>query len=287
MVRLRIHAIRGALKLESEDEKLLQEFLCATPSCQGRRYTSLDAAQIIHPETGQFHCEHCGSVLALDVGGGEAGDDAERLRRRAESRELLCRFDVEIRPIEEALSRAKASGVDPPEYGSLSDWVATRAAVARDEAKRAKPGFTGRGGALRRDGTFDFLEDTQFELQLEGAPGDGAAAPSGPHSGEGAASAPGSRKRKVVPPWLVRQGMAARAAEQEQAQPQRTADDEYAAEYVRQYSAYLQAMAAAGGAAAAPAGVPEQTPAALPMLPPPSVPMATGESEDEEDWEDV
>jgi hypothetical protein len=256
IIRLRIHTIRSALCAEADAEKMVQEYLCVTPSCAGTRYTSLDAARIINPATGTFHCEECGGALALDVGQGEAGDDEAARRKRDESRMLLSRFDAAVKPIEDALARAKASGADPPDYGSLQDWVAMRAAAARDEMKRSRPGYKG-PARDRRNGTFDFLEDTEFEVQLEGAGGAGGEGGAGGGGGGGGAGGAGgaaapARGRKVVPPWMVRQGMAARAAEAEA--PARAAADVYAAEYVRQYQAYLQSMQAAAAAAAAGGG---------------------------------
>ena len=53
IIRLRIHHIRAALRAEADTEKLVQEYLCVTPACAGTRYTSLDAARIINPATGE------------------------------------------------------------------------------------------------------------------------------------------------------------------------------------------------------------------------------------------
>jgi hypothetical protein len=291
VIRLRIHTVRSALKASAEHIKLVQEFVCVTPACAGARYSTLDAARIINPETGAFHCETCGGALSLDVGEGEAGDDAAAKRKRDEARQLLQRFDAAVKPLEAALQRAQASGAEPPDYGSLQDWVASRAAAARDEAKRKKPGYAGGGRADRRNGTFDFLEDTEFEVRLEGAaggtaPGGAPGAPGAGAAGGGAAGgAAAARGRKVVPPWMVRQGLAARAAAEE-APAAKAAADAYAAEYVRQYQAYLAAQNAAKAAGEAPAGDAAAAMTAPAPAPAPA-PAATDMDADGDEWEDV
>jgi hypothetical protein len=242
VIRLRIHTVRSALKASAEHTKLVQEFVCVTPACAGARYSTLDAARIINPETGAFHCETCGGALSLDVGEGEAGDDAAAKRKR-------------------------------------------------DEAKRKKPGYAGGGRADRRNGTFDFLEDTEFEVRLEGAaggtaPGGAPGAPGAGAAGGGAAGgAAAARGRKVVPPWMVRQGLAARAAAEE-APAAKAAADAYAAEYVRQYQAYLAAQTAAKAAGEAPAGDAAAAMTAPAPAPAPA-PAATDMDADGDEWEDV
>ncbi len=295
VIRLRIHTVRSALKASAEHTKLVQEFVCVTPACGGARYSTLDAARIINPETGAFHCETCGGALSLDVGEGEAGDDKAAKRKREEARQLLQRFDAAVKPLEAALARAQASGAEPPDYGSLQDWVASRAAAARDEAKRKKPGYNGGGRADRRNGTFDFLEDTEFEVRLEGAAGGAAGgAPAGgapgagaPGGAGGAAGAAAARGRKVVPPWMVRQGLAARAAAEE-APAAKAAADAYAAEYVRQYQAYLAAQNAAKAAGDAAGALGPDAAAAAPAAPAPApAPVATDMEAEGDEWEDV
>jgi len=210
VVGLRLHTMRAALAAEAEDAKLVQEFVCTTPRCNGRRYSSLDAAQIIHPITGEFHCEDCGLPLAQDVGQGEAGDGTERKRRKDEARLLLARMEEQLRPLHDALARARASGADPPDYGSLEEWVAGRREQALLEAKQARAAAArGAAAGKRGRGVFDYLEDTEFDVQLEGeeeAVGvtGGAAAPAQP---------PQKRQRHVAnPPWLVRKAAPAAAA---------------------------------------------------------------------------
>ena len=315
IIRLRIHSIRAALKASAEEEHLVQEFFCTTPACNGRRYTSLDAAEIIHPETGAFHCEACGAALALDTGDDSNGMNSfERARqRREEARQLIVQFDTEIKPLEEAIARACASGADPPDYGSLRDFVDRRTAVAREEAKLARAaelkgtaaGAAAAKASARRNGVFDFLEDTEFEVQLEG---DGrAAAPTpdgapGPSTGAGPASMLASRKRKVIAPWEVRKlqqqqqqqqaGGAAAAGQQPAAQAAAevaegaaaagpSGEDRFAAEYVRQFQAYLAAarkqQAAAAPAVAGEAGAAQSGGAAA----------AAAAADDDDEWEDV
>ena len=312
IIRLRIHSIRAALKASAEEEHLVQEFFCTTPACNGRRYTSLDAADIIHPETGAFHCEACGAALALDTGddGDEGMNSFERARqRREEARQLIVQFDTEIKPLEEAIARACASGADPPDYGSLRSFVDARTAVAREEARLAKAAELKGSAAVaaaaakasaRRNGVFDFLEDTEFEVQLEGDGGPSAPPPdgaAGPSIGTGAASVLASRKRKVIAPWEVRQrqqqqqagaGGAALAGQQPAAQTvpeaaaegaagQPSGEDRFAAEYVRQFQAYLASMAAARKQqATADAGAPAAAEAG-----------AAAAAEEEDEWEDV
>jgi transcription initiation factor IIE alpha subunit len=335
IIRLRIHSIRAALKASAEEEHLVQEFFCLTPACNGRRYTSLDAADIIHPETNAFHCEACGAELALDTGddGDEEGMNSfERARqRREEARQLIGQFDEEIKPLEEAIAKALASGVDPPDHGALRDWLQVRNNAAREQQRIANAALA-RGDAAgaaaataarpaRQGGMFDFLEDIEFEVQLEGdegaggAPVDGAAASgagpqggAGPSSGGGAAggrpSLLASRQRKVIPPWHAKRQQQQQAAIGEPAPAaapvaatapgqgaaaaatasQTVADEEFAAEFIRQMYAFQQTQHQVPDAtAAAPAAA---APAPAPVAPAPQT-QETQDDSDDEEWEDV
>lgn len=103
----RVHSLRARLKSEAEDVKAIQEWVCRTPLCHGRRarspgreggvcrplcsphrgplrcqqvargvrcprrrYTDLDAFTIMDPTTGEFRCEECREPLQMDLGGG-------------------------------------------------------------------------------------------------------------------------------------------------------------------------------------------------------------------------
>lgn len=58
------------------------EYVC--PSC-GARYTTLQAASLINFSDGEFHCEHCDSVLrsGRDDGAAGGGEGARQLRLKA------------------------------------------------------------------------------------------------------------------------------------------------------------------------------------------------------------
>lgn len=213
----RLHSLRARLKSEAEDIKLVQEYVCRTPACNNRRYTSLDAMSIFDPASGEFRCEDCKAALAHDLGGGEAGSDEVRRKRREEAKVLLGLYSAQIkcvgmgpalpsppmslssqssvlapradplllpaplplllpptqaplpqssplsinsshhptsaltssphlsfpqyasnRPLEEQIARCLESGGEPPDYGTLLEWVSRRAAAARDVAKAIK-----------------------------------------------------------------------------------------------------------------------------------------------------
>jgi hypothetical protein len=278
VVRLRLHLMRVSLRAEAEEHKLVQDFICTTPACGSKRYTSLDAATIFDPLRGEFACEDCGCVLTQDMGQGVAGDAETRKRRKDEARALLARLEIDAAPLEEALRRAQRSGVAPPDFGSLEEWVSARRAQALLEAKQAKPGYRGpMGGRSGREGTFEFLEDTQIEVQLqEDEPAEALAA----GRGVPVRKAP----RKPAPPWLRRQG-AAEAAEELDPEV-RLAADPFAVAYVKarlqMAAAGAEAAAAAGGAQAAPAGERGAEEGGL-------APAAAGAAMDEEEdaWEDV
>jgi hypothetical protein len=286
---LRLHIMRTALAAEAQDSKLVQEFVCTTPRCGGRKYTDLYAAQIINPETGEFHCEECNQPLAQDVGQGEAGDGTERRRRKDEARALLSRLDDQLRPLEEALARARSSGADPPDYGSLEEWVSGRRAAALLEEKRARiaeaRGAGGGAGGAKRGRGFDYLEDTEFDVQLEGEE-----VPTTAQQAPAALPPPAKRARMVAnPPWLVRKTGAAAAAPPTAGSHAAEAEEEeaYRREYIRQFQEQLASMAAAqaAGAPAAPAGVAGV--AGMAAVAAGEAAALPADAEDDEVWEDA
>ena len=302
VVQLRLHHLRAALTAEAEDAKVVQEFVCTTPRCLGRRYSSLDAASIINPDSGQFHCEDCHEVLSLDVGEGEAGDVEERQKRKDDAKELLTRIDEEFRPLDDAIARARASGGDPPDYGSLEEWMAGRRAQAQLEAKQARMAAA-RGELVtgkRGRGVFDFLEDTEFDVQLEGQEEEGGGGGGAAGAAGGARPAPTKKPRLVAnPPWLVRKtGLAEPAPLQLTEAAANPDDDAYRKAYLlaaiqiaqageASAVAAQQAAAAKPAAAAAAAAPVAAAAAAVAPVAAAAAAAAGGAEMEEEDWEDV
>ncbi len=72
------------------------EYVC--PSC-GARYTTLQAASLINYSDGEFHCEHCDSVLrsGRDDGAANGGEGARQLRLKATKLLQACPLHTPIR----------------------------------------------------------------------------------------------------------------------------------------------------------------------------------------------
>lgn len=197
VVRYRIHRMKKRLKDELEDRNTLQEYIC--PNCS-RRYSALDALQLISFTEDSFHCENCNSELVAEsdkLAAEEKGDgeDNGRRRRREKLKELLEKMEVQLKPLMEQLTRVKDLPV--PEFGSLLQWEARAIAAGRavsgdtnaNESSKSSQG-QGFGGT-----PMPFLGETKVEVALSGME------VKAEDSKEDVASL------KVLPPWMIRQGM--------------------------------------------------------------------------------
>ncbi|TXG60093.1 hypothetical protein EZV62_014666 [Acer yangbiense] len=196
VVRYRIHRMKKKLKDELEDKNSIQEYIC--PNC-GRRYNALDALRLISMEDEFFHCENCNGELVAEsdkLAAQEAGDgdDNARRRRREKLKDMLQRMEVQLKPLMEQLNRVKDLSI--PEFGTLQAWEAQASAAGRaagdsssNDPSKSSQGY---GGT-----PMPFLGDTKVEVALPGAEGNQM----------DVKSETASTALKVLPPWMIKQGM--------------------------------------------------------------------------------
>ncbi|XVF31746.1 hypothetical protein REPUB_Repub17cG0018700 [Reevesia pubescens] len=197
VVRYRLHRMKKKLKDELEDKNTVQEYVC--PGC-GKRYNALDALRLVSLEDEYFHCERCNGELvaesdklaAQEVGD---GDDNARRRRREKLKDMLQKIEVQLKPLTEQLNRVKDLPI--PEFGSLQAWEARASAAGRalngdsgsnDPSKNSQ----GYGGT-----PMPFLGETKVEVAFSGLDG----------KEEDVKSESASTSLKVLPPWMIKQGM--------------------------------------------------------------------------------
>ncbi|EXC28058.1 General transcription factor IIE subunit 1 [Morus notabilis] len=199
VVRYRLHRLKKKLKDELEDKNTIQEYIC--PNC-GKRYNALDALRLISVEDEYFHCESCNGELVAEsdkLVAQEAGDgdDNARRRRREKLKDMLQKMEVQLKPLMEQLARVKDLPV--PEFGNLQAWEARASAAARaanGDANGNDPSRSSQG--IGYGGTpMPFLGDTKVEVAFSGAEG----------KGENIKSEAESISLKVLPPWMIKQGM--------------------------------------------------------------------------------
>ncbi|XP_035550043.1 general transcription factor IIE subunit 1-like isoform X2 [Juglans regia] len=206
VVRYRLQCMKKKLKDELENKNTVQEYIC--PKC-GKRYTALDALQLISLDDEYFHCENCNGELVAESDtlasqeGGE-GDDNARRQRRAKLKDMLQKMEVQLKPLVEQLGRVKDLPV--PEFGGLQAWEArVRAAgrAANGDSSAIDPSIfsqvLGYGGT-----SLPFFGDTKFivgswqiEVDFSGAEGKRA----------DTKSENKSASLKVLPPWMIKEGM--------------------------------------------------------------------------------
>ncbi|KAI9156135.1 hypothetical protein LWI28_001120 [Acer negundo] len=196
VVRYRIHRMKKKLKDELEDKNSIQEYTC--PNC-GRRYNALDALRLISMEDESFHCENCNGELVAESDKLAAqetgdGDDNARRRRREKLKDMLQRMEVQLKPLMEQLNRVKDLSI--PEFGTLQAWEARASAAGRAAGDSSSNDPTkssqGYGGT-----PMPFLGDTKVEVALPGAEGNQM----------DVKSETASTALKVLPPWMIKQGM--------------------------------------------------------------------------------
>jgi transcription initiation factor TFIIE subunit alpha len=182
-LRLRMHRARATLRAQAEGADALQRYLC--PRC-GAQYSSLDASALVDFATGIFKCEDCGGELREHVEGpagaaGAAAAASTRRERQAYFKDLLYRFDVQLKPITEQLERLKDTPA--PDYGPLQDWYQGRQEEAARRAKRleaARKKMAEAGGAATAELTdeqlLEWAERAEVVVALPGQEGPAAAA---------------------------------------------------------------------------------------------------------------
>ncbi|KAF9595318.1 hypothetical protein IFM89_038470 [Coptis chinensis] len=196
VVRYRLHRMRKKLKDELENRNTVQEYVC--PSCQ-RRYTAFDALQLVSPDDESFRCESCRGELVAesDKFAAEEGDidDNARKRRREKLKDILQKMEVQLKPLTDQLARVRDLPV--PEYGSLQAWEARASAASR--AANGDPSVNDPSRSSLGQGfsgtPMPYVGETKVEVALSGV------------AVMEEDTKPEAGAMKVVPPWLIKQGM--------------------------------------------------------------------------------
>ncbi|CAH9082603.1 unnamed protein product [Cuscuta europaea] len=195
VVRYRLHRMKKKLRDELDSKNTVQEYIC--PNC-GKRYTALDAIRLISPHDDYFHCESCNGELVaesdkLSSQGMADGDDNARRRRREILENTLRKMEEQLKPLMELLGSIKDLAV--PELGSLQDWEARASA----EARGVNGDLSGNDPSkFSQSGTpMPFVGQTKVEVAFLGLDEKGDAIKS-----EGPSS-----PKKVLPPWMIKEGM--------------------------------------------------------------------------------
>lgn len=199
VVRYRLHRMRKKLKDELDNKNTVQEYMC--PNC-GKRYNALDALRLVSMLDEYFHCEICDGELVAEsekLTAQEMGDGDENARRRRRDKleDMLKKMETQLKPLMDQLNRVKDLPV--PEFGNLQAWEARASAAARaanGDLNGNDPSKSAQG--LGFGGTpMPFLGDTKVEVDFSGTE----------EKGENIKSVSASTAMKVLPPWMIKQGM--------------------------------------------------------------------------------
>nr|CAD1821968.1 unnamed protein product [Ananas comosus var. bracteatus] len=198
VVRYRMHRMKKKLKDELDSRNTIQQYIC--PNC-GRRYSAFDALQLISYTDEYFHCENCNGELVAESDKLAAeemgdGDDNARKRRREKLKDMLQKLEEQLKPLAQQLARVKDLPV--PEFGTLQAWEAKLSAVARanGDANGGDPTKSSQGQGY--GGTpMPFLGETSVEVALSGVE----------VKEEDTETDTKTTPMKVLPPWMIKQGM--------------------------------------------------------------------------------
>ncbi|KAL5230709.1 hypothetical protein ABZP36_029485 [Zizania latifolia] len=196
VVRYRIHRMKKKLKDELDSRNTIQHYIC--PNCK-KRYSAFDALQLISYTDEYFHCENCNGELVAEsdkLASEEMGDgdDNARKRRREKLNDMQQRIDEQLKPLQALLHRVK--DLPAPEFGSLQSWErANIGAFGNGDPGAADSSRNSQG---QYNGTpMPYLGETKVEVALSGT---GV-------KDEGAESGTNDGGPKVLPPWMIKQGM--------------------------------------------------------------------------------
>ncbi|EOA19168.1 hypothetical protein CARUB_v10007845mg [Capsella rubella] len=193
VVRYKLHRMKKKFKDELEDRNTVQEYGC--PNCK-RKYNALDALRLISMEDDCFHCESCNGELVMECNkltseeAVDGGDNARR-RQREKIKVWLQNLEVDLKPLMDQIDRVK--DLPFPGFEPFPAWEARAAKAAREN------GLLNPDDPLRSQGGYGstpmpFLGETKVEVNL----GEGK---------EDDKSKVGDSSLKVLPPWMIKQGM--------------------------------------------------------------------------------
>ncbi|MCO5599482.1 hypothetical protein L7F22_053586 [Adiantum nelumboides] len=201
IVRYRIHRAKKKIKDELEDRNTVQHYLCPNSNC-ARRYSALDAMRLVSPLDENFHCENCNAELVAEsdkLAAEELGDgeDNARRRRREKLKDLYERLERQLKPLMDQLNKVK--DLTPPDYGNLLAWEARAIASGRLAPNgEAVTNLPKASHAQGHSGTpMPFVGETKVEVSLAGLESKEE------DTKESIAGGP----MKVLPPWMIRDGM--------------------------------------------------------------------------------
>ncbi|XP_066385671.1 transcription initiation factor IIE subunit alpha-like [Miscanthus floridulus] len=193
VVRYRIHRMKKKLKDELDSRNTIQHYIC--PSCN-KRYSAFDALQLVSYTDEYFHCETCNGELVAEsdkLASEEMGDgdDNVRKRRREKLKDMQQRIEEQLKPLVAQLDRVK--NLPAPEFGSLQTWErANIGAFAIGDPAAADSSRNSQG----QYGTpMPFIGETKVEVVIDGV------------KEEGAESGKNGSELKVLPPWMIKDGM--------------------------------------------------------------------------------
>nr|CAB3499758.1 unnamed protein product [Digitaria exilis] len=191
VVRYRIHRMKKKLKDELDSRNTIQHYIC--PSCN-KRYSAFDALQLVSYTDEYFHCENCNGELVAEsdkLASEEMGDgdDNVRKRRREKLKDMQQRIE-QLKPLVAQLDRVK--NLPAPEFGSLQTWErANIGAFANGDPSAVDSSRNSQG----QYGTpMPFMGETKFEVEIG-------------VKEEGAESGKNGSELKVLPPWMIKDGM--------------------------------------------------------------------------------
>ncbi|CAN8231267.1 unnamed protein product [Cochlearia groenlandica] len=156
-------------------------------------YNALDAMSLISMEDDSFHCENCNGELVLECNKltseevVDGGDNARR-QQREKQKAMLQNLEVQLQPLMDQINKVK--DLPFPVFESCPAWEARAARENGDlnsnDSSRPKDGY----GST----PMPFPGETKVEVNL----GEGK---------EDVKSEDGNSSRKVLPPWMITQGM--------------------------------------------------------------------------------
>ncbi|WOL18964.1 general transcription factor IIE subunit 1 [Canna indica] len=196
VVRYRMHRMKKKIKDELDNRNTIQEYICPNSSC-GRRYSAFDVLQLMSMDGESFLCENCKAELTESekLAAEELGDGDDRKRRHEKLKDMLRKMEEQLKPLVTQLNRVK--DLPAPEFGTLLAWEARAHAAAQatgdsnanDSSKSSQgQGYTGT--------PMPFLGETRVEVALSGL-----------EAKEEIEHDTKPTSLKVLPPWMIKQGM--------------------------------------------------------------------------------